>query len=242
MDFTSHSLGFGGFSGERLVLSGEKIADADFGGREIAQFSSDGCVFTRCSFNAATISSASFGAGRRNSEYVDCNFDRADLSMGPGGYARFVNCTFTDATIRNWFCFAVELIDCTFTGKLRRTVFNGSVPPDQQVFAGRTMNRIEGNDFSGADFVDVSFRTGVDLTRQALPKRPGYLWIPDAASSLARARSRTLAWRNRELTADVEGVLQVLEDDVSRGQRQLLVRLADYPHAARRDIETLLSD
>src|SRR2546430_10168634 len=98
----------------RLVLDHSQLVGADFSNRELAQLSAVGCVLKDCRFEGTTIESASFGAGRETSEYVGCSFDGARIRFGPGGYARFVRCSFMDADLRDWFCFAVELVECTF--------------------------------------------------------------------------------------------------------------------------------
>jgi hypothetical protein len=79
---------------ERVVVSGERLESQDFSGRHLLQFSAEGARLERCAFDGAVIESASFSAGRVVSEYVGCSFDEAKIHMGPGGYARFVGCTF----------------------------------------------------------------------------------------------------------------------------------------------------
>ncbi|HEX3828278.1 MAG TPA: hypothetical protein VHV82_13510 [Sporichthyaceae bacterium] len=98
-----------------------------------------------------------------------CGFEGATLQMGPGGYARVRGLLVRERGHRNWICFAVELVGCTFSGRLRKVLFNGTVPPEKQDTARRAANRFEDNDFSRADLLDVGFRTGIDLTRQRLP-------------------------------------------------------------------------
>ena len=226
---------------DRVVLSAQRLMDADFGGRRLSQFSADGCRFDRCRFDGAVVDSASFGAGRRVSEYVGCSFDGAKLRMGPGGYARFVDCTFENTVIEGWFCFAVEVVGCTFSGRLKKVVFNGSVPPDDQGVAGRKTNMFEGNDFSRAKLVDVDFRTGIDLTKQRLPVGEEYTYFGDAAAAVRRARIAYNSWEDPELKERARALLVLMERNVAAGQGQLLMRCDDFPRADQPAIRALLA-
>lgn len=207
----------------------------------MAQFSSDGCRFERCDFEGAVIESASFGAGRQVSEYVGCSFDGAKLRMGPGGYAKFVDCSFDETAIEAWFCFAVEVVDCRFSGRLKKVVFNGTVPADKQAIVDRVVNQFERNDFTRATLTDVGFRTGIDLSKQRLPGGGGYDYFPDAVSAVRSARLAFDAWDDLGAKAAARGVLTVMEEDVAAGQRQLLMRVDDYPRSDRAAIRNVLN-
>lgn len=224
----------------RVVLSTQHLVGSDFRGRHLMQFSSDGCRFERCDFKGAKIQSASFGAGRRVSEYIGCSFDGATLRMGPGGYARFVDCSFEKTAIDAWFCFAVELVGCRFSGRLKKAVFNGTVPAEKEVVVGRAVNQFEGNDFSRASLIDVGFRTGIDLSRQRLPEGAGYTYFPDAVVAVRNARLAFNAWDDPGMKVAARGVLTVMEKDVAAGQRQLLMRADNYPSRDRAAIRKLL--
>jgi hypothetical protein len=39
-------------------------------------------------------------------------------------------------------------------------------------------------------FIHVTFRTGIDLTKQILPCGEDYLYLPHAASAVSRAKAR----------------------------------------------------
>lgn len=241
VQFEARSVGHQRISADaRVVLSGRRLVGADFRNRRLVQFSSDGCRFERCDFGGTVIESASFGAGRQVSEYVGCNFDGAKLRMGPGGYARFVNCSFEKATIEAWFCFAVEVIDCQFSGRLKKVVFNGTVPEQDRADAGRVVNQFDGNDFSRATLIDVGFRTGIDLSKQRLPEGDAYTYLPDALSAVRRARAAFNAWDDPGLKSAARGVLTVMEEDVAAGQQQLLIRVDDYPRRDRSAIRLLM--
>jgi len=225
----------------RVVIEHQNVVGENFGGQRISQFVSIESRFDSCTFDGIEIASASFGAGRGMSEYVGCSFMDARIHMNAGGFARFIDCSFEKVQIDHWFCFAVELIGCTFSGRLSKAIFNGSVPADNHGMAGRVVNRFEGNDFSRADLVDVSFRTGIDLDKQRLPSGDGYVRLADAVDAMRRARVAYESWESVEDKAAARGVLHVLEQDVAAGQRQLLVRVDDYPPSTRHAVRALLN-
>lgn len=241
MDFNVRRTGHIQISDQaRVVLSNQQLAGEDFRGLKLLQFSAEGARLERCAFDGSVIESGSFGAGRVTSEYVDCSFSDAKIHMGPGGYARFVGCTFENVAIDNWYCFAVELVGCTFSGRLRKAVFNGCVPSEKRGVAGRAKNQFEGNDFSRAKLLDVAFRTGIDLSKQRLPSGPEYTYLADAPSAVRRARIAFNALTDPDVKKRVRGVLAVMEEDVAAGQDQLLIRIDDFPRASRSAIQELL--
>jgi uncharacterized protein YjbI with pentapeptide repeats len=213
----------------RVFLEHLHIRDQDYSGRDLAQFCTVGCRLENCRFDGSRISSAQFGSGREQSEFVGCTFDGAEIDMGPGGCVRFSQCSFQKVRIRNWICFAVELVDCGFSGWLQRAIFNGTVPTGKSAWLGRTRNEFHGNDFSGMDLVDVAFRTGIDLSRQRLPSGPEYLYLDDVGAAIARAR---LALATRPPTPEVRrasiAIMNGLEKGFSGGQRQTLLRADNY--------------
>jgi hypothetical protein len=121
----------------------------------------------------------------------------------------------------------VELVDCTFTGRLRKAIFNGSVPEEQRSTAGRARNEFCGNDFSAMDLVDVAFRTGIDLSLPRLPTGPRDLYLADAAGSVQRARTAVVGWGDLAVRREAVALISVLQGEVEGGQRQLLLRMDD---------------
>jgi hypothetical protein len=192
-----------------------------------------GSRLENCRFENAQIQDASFGAGREMSEYIECSFDGVRFDHG-SGLARFVRCSFKNIDFRNWLCFGTEMIDCLFTGRMEGCIFNGTVMKGYQLFLGRERNEFYGNDFSGMAFMDVTFRTGIDLTKQRLPLDPGYLYLPDAPAALARAKSAAHEWSDSELRRQVLLFLESFEFELEGGQRQLLLR-ADLQTAYPRE-------
>jgi uncharacterized protein YjbI with pentapeptide repeats len=177
-----------------LFLDHLRLREADYSGRELLSFGAYGCRFERCNFNNLRADSVSFGSGMELTEYIDCTFDGLRFSHSIGNVARFVRCSFRDIKVRKWTCFEAEFIDCTFTGRLQTCIFNGTVSEEDRPWVGRERNEFRGNDFSGAELVDVAFRTGIDLDQQRLPTGPDYLYVPDAAAAIERAQRGLADW------------------------------------------------
>jgi hypothetical protein len=211
-------------AGERRTIAGETVTGADYSGRGIGEFVSVGSRFESCDFRDMRLKAARFGSGPDTSQYVDCVFDGSRISAGYG-MARFVRCSFRDVDVRKWNQDATELIGCTFTGRLQSCTFYG----EHQPLSGgppRT-NEFHGNDFSGAELIKVEFRWGVDLTRQRLPEGPDYVYVPDAAATLAAVRKAAQDWPEpRRKRAD--DLLDTWERELSLGQRQLLLRASEW--------------
>jgi hypothetical protein len=214
---------------KRVVLDHVHVRGEDYSCRKLMQFCTIGARLEECRFDKTRINCAQFGAGRDMSEFVACNFDGAHIEMGSGGYSRFVGCSFRDVDLRSWKCFAVEMIDCTFSGRLRVGIFNGTVRKDDRMIVGRDRNEFHGNDFSGMELIDVGFRTGIDLSQQRLPTGPEYLYLPDAATAVSRALTGLADWtQDVELHRVATSFVKGLEEEVVKGQRQMLLRAEDY--------------
>jgi hypothetical protein len=233
---------------QRLVLDHAQLHGQDYSGRTLLQFASIGSHLQGCNFDQVQIRSAAFGSGRETSEFVECTFNGARMNMAPGGFSRFVRCSFHDVTIRNWICFAVEMIDCTFSGRLDTAIFNGTMPEDRRGMIGRASNEFHGNDFSAMDLINVAFRTGIDLTKQILPSGEDYLYRQHAASTVARAKSRVVGWDDEQMRRGAMTIIQGLEYELSGGQHQLLLRASDnyrisgIPRRAVDDLFALLRE
>jgi hypothetical protein len=229
VSFQAHSVGKARVDeSQRVVLDHGHLQGADFSGRKLVQFSAVGSRLEGCRFDKAKIEDASFGVGRETSEYVECSFDGARIRFGPGGYTRFVRCSFQNVDLRDWFCFTVELVDCTFSGRLRKAFFNGTVPEEKRGNAGRDHNEFHNNDFSAMEFIDVAFRTGIDLTEQRLPSGPDYLYLPDATAAIRRARAEVVHWEDLDMRQPALTFLNSLDEELVDGQRQLLLRSKDF--------------
>jgi len=213
---------------QRVVLDHARLYGENYSDRNLMQFASIASRLEGCHFNNTSIQSAAFGSGREMSEFIDCIFNGARMNMGPGGFARFVRCSFRNVEIRNWICFAVEMVDCKFSGRLQTAIFNGRVKEDMQAMAGRLYNEFYGNDFSEMELVDVTFRTGIDLTKQILPSGKNYLYLPDAITAVNRAKAQLIGWDDPQNRRIAMAFIKALEYTLAGGQHQMLLRASDY--------------
>ncbi len=76
--------------------------------------------------------------------------------------------------------------------------------------------------------VDVSFRTGIDLSKQRLPSGADYLYLPNAESALRTARSTITEWRDLELRKGALTVITVLERELRGNQVQLFLNVNNF--------------
>lgn len=222
-----------------LKFDNEQRQGEDFSSRKLKGFSAHGCKFVSCRFEKMRIESGSFGSGRKISEYVDCSFDGSRISRIAGGYTRFERCSFRDVDLRKWFCFDVEMIDCTFSGKMNECVFNCTPRDENQQLIRGKQNEFHGNDFSAMKLEGVSFRTGIDLSKQKLPVGPEYLYLPDAEVAVRQVRAEVITWRDLELRQQALATIRVLEFELEGGQRQLLLgsdKPIDAGYKAVRDL------
>ncbi|GAC1339451.1 MAG: hypothetical protein NVSMB23_08480 [Myxococcales bacterium] len=211
--------------GRGVVLDSLKEENADhFSGRRLESFTAIACRFIGCRFERMHIEDANFGAGRSDSEYVDCSFDGSRIRAEVAGSARFVRCSFRDVVIRNLLCHRVEFVECVFSGKLHVGYFNGTVPEDNQAWLGRSTNEFRDNDFSQMELIDVAFRTGIDLSKQKLPTDPMYLYVPDAVAAVANARKQVIEWKDLKRRQEAMKVIRFLELELEGGQQQLFMR------------------
>jgi uncharacterized protein YjbI with pentapeptide repeats len=169
---------------ERLVIERERLEGVDFSGRILLQFVAISSSFLRCRFERTVIASACFGGGKRESTYESCSFDGSKIHAAAPGVARFIRCSFRDATIEEFFGLSVSMIDCEFSGVLRRVVFYGRNPTRQRWWR-RTRNDFRGNDFRFANLADVAFREGIELASQKLPS--GWVAPKDAYDDVRNA-------------------------------------------------------
>jgi hypothetical protein len=184
------------------------------------------------------------GSGEKPSVYVDCVFDRSRIRFNPGGLARFERCSFRDVELRDWMSFETELIDCVFTGKMRRSFFNGRAGSAATPGLDRDQNEFRGNDFSGMEFTDVGFRTGVDLRLQRLPVGPQYVYLKDAGPALDRARDLVVASGEVRLvgaTGDRVPVIDHYRESVQEGQKQILVSRNDYRRKSPHEMDVIFN-
>jgi hypothetical protein len=76
--------------------------------------------------------------------------------------------------------------------------------------------------------IDVAFRTGIDLTKQVLPTKEDYLYLPQAAAAVSRVKSGVASWSDEKLRRAATPIIQGLEYGLLGGQQQLLLRLSEF--------------
>ena len=117
--------------------------------------------------------------------------------------------------------FAVEFVECVFSGRGEKIVFNGTVPERSRAAAGRAVNEFRDNDFAEMQLRDISFRTGIDLTKQKLPSGPDYIYVGEARVAIARTRAIVSQWDDDKQRTSALALLRRLDSEAERGQEQL---------------------
>ena len=204
-------------------------------------FTAVGCVFEQCDFTAMRPRQFSFAGGKEPTKYVECAFDRSKLTRIIAGQARFERCSFLDVELKGFLGHQTEFVDCVFSGVLRESVFYGRV--FDQSKTSRKVNEFRGNDFSKTRFVDVGFRQGVDLSLQQLPKGEDYVYLRDADRVLRDLRQMYLQKPASALRQEVFRFLQVPEEEIRAGQKQLfLCKSSERTHLGDATIDTIWRD
>jgi hypothetical protein len=172
----------------------KELADVDFSGQTFDTFGAYGGTFLRCDFTDTSFGRFSVGH-QGQTHFVDCVFQRTRFPLGNTyfGNTRFERCRFDHARLRDLRIDSAEFIDCVFHGRVWHTTFYGA-PEGWTTSPDRPDNRWHGNDFSGADLVDVAF-CNIDLRAQRWPNdRSEYALIDRidertaAAAAAIRAR------------------------------------------------------
>lgn len=228
---SNHTARFLDEENNRVVIEGASLIGEDLSAKRCPEWVVMESRFERCSFNGVK-ANFSFGVGRRMSDYIDCSFDEARLSAGAGrngGRARFVRCSFRNTRIEKINFNYAEFVDCVFTGEVNEVNFSAELDPRYRAELGRSSNRYERNDFSGARLKGVALKDGVDLLDQRLPSEDGYLLVEDAEAVLPAAAAEALTWPESPVRAEIISELEFqLKWYVRHGQRQLLFSPYDY--------------
>jgi hypothetical protein len=225
-DWSAQVTGKRGPGRAELVLDSAVVESGDYTGLKLSRFVSIGSRFSSCQFESMRIAMMSAGAGTQQSEYIRCSFNGTRMEMHPGGFARFMDCSFRDVVITHWSVAAGDMINCVFSGTIKTAIFNGTVDPRLQKDFGKIRNDFEGNDFSQAKMVDVAFRTGIDLRRQILPGGPGYCYVECGAASLEDAYAIVERWEDDQSRRAAIALLGRQQEIVRRGQQQLFIQRA----------------
>jgi uncharacterized protein YjbI with pentapeptide repeats len=211
-----------------LTIEGETRTDEQFEKVRWGAIKVHASQLIRCVFKDVHAKSVNLGGGLSQSSYTDCAFDDCDFAFGVIGNARFTHCRFNRSRLFHIFGTKLEMIDCSFAEtKIEKAVFHGSYHSAVPADAERERNEFTGNDFSTADLIDVSFRGGIDLTKQVLPTGNDYVYIADTRRAAVIAQQ--IAGLDPE-SADAKqarSIQKLLELHYSSGQRQSLLRLAN---------------
>jgi uncharacterized protein YjbI with pentapeptide repeats len=213
----------------QLTIASETRTDQRFEKVRLDAISIHASRLIRCVFMDVHAKSVNLGGGLFQSTYTDCIFEDCDFVFGAVGNARFSRCRFNRCRLSHIFGTRLEMLDCSFPEtRIEQAVFHGaslaSVPGEVK----RERNEFSGNDFSAADLVDVSFRGGIDLTKQALPTGRDYIFVADMgrASIVAQEISELNPGSSDAKRAQL--IQRMLEFLSSSGQRQTLLRLSGF--------------
>jgi len=206
-----------------VFVKHEKVIQGSFSGLKKGSFGSLGCTFEHCDFRKMRPSQIVFASGREQSRYISCIFDGSRFDHIIAGQSRFESCSFRNVVLNRLFTHAAEFINCTFSGVIKSSVFFGKVTGNYSEDTERRTNEFLDNDFADAQFVDVGFREGVDLSRQKLPSGSEYVYLRDAAKTLHELRNRYVQATHSPRREAVFRFLKYPEEEVEAGQTQLLL-------------------
>ncbi len=222
-----------------VFLQREHMVDAVFSGLRGGDFESLACIFERCDFSNMRPRRTVFASGLEPTLYSGCRFDGSKFKKVVGGIARFEKCSFLDVEIDGLFGHAIEFVDCVFSGVLRRTVFFGRVGGTYAGLTTRTVNEFLRNDFSAAEFHDVSFREGIDLAQQRLPRGDAYLYLNNARERLASLRKKYIEQPPSERREAIFAFLSRAEQKLRAGQDQLFLCKDSEPFLSRQTADVI---
>lgn len=197
-----------------VLLQRATVADVDFARASFDRLAPSGCTFVDCDFRHATLDKRLlplFTARSRN-VFRGCRFDGADLRGIDPHASRFEQCMFDDADMSGWNATTAEFVDCHFSGRTAHIRFYGRPwgPAAAQLEPKRSTNEFRGNDFRGADLVDVTFVMGIDIGKQKWPDGPDYVRLDRIHQRLTRGRAEILRWKDLEARSDALQMVQAL--------------------------------
>lgn len=205
-----------------LVLHAVDLTDVTFPAERIRSLGIGvGSRLVRCDLRGLRLEGGGFGSGSEISRYEDCVFDGSRLVGTLPGRATFVRCSFRGISFRDVFCQDAEFVDCVFSGSMEKVVFNAKPTSAEQL--GRVKNVYRGNDFTHVEMFDVTFRGGVDLDLQKLPRDPRLVIIKNAGRRIERAFEFFSRMPDGPVRRDVEMILELLMEECENGQDDLLV-------------------
>ena len=208
-----------------VLIDSAHMERVDFSNIRFLHFQARQSTFVDCDFSGISSRTGGTLGHFPGSRYIGCHFDGADLRRIGPGQARFERCAFTDVRIRDWTADDASFVDCVFSGRIEQSMFYGRRTlkyPDESTLP--PPNDFIGNDFSGADLVDVSFRAGLDLRKQQLPRGGNYLLLDGWQERVARARHSIGTWEPASIRASALRVLDIYWNEDSDQESMLLRR------------------
>lgn len=144
--------------------------------------------------------------------YRECVFARSRIPpRALFGNARFERCVFDGARLRDLVhTHEAQFVECTFRGKIQDTNFWGT-PTKHTAALGRDRNAFTGNDFTGADLIDVAFKH-IDLYAQRFPGLPDYAVLDRVDQRVEVAPAAMADWADSEIKTEAAGSLRFQAD------------------------------
>ena len=217
--------------GTSVTFEGVLVSDVDFRSVSFAEFRAQGTTFERCDFGGVRFAvgfTSYLGVGPV-ARFLDCTFTGADLRHTDPGLSRFERCTFDRAKIHDWQSDAGEFVDCRFATRITRSSFSGRPHGywAEQLGKLRRVNEFHGNDFSGADLIDVSFKYGIDISAQRWPDDASYIRLDRLRERMRRVFEVVADWPVGHEREDALLLLRIYSTGGFEEQTELIARRDD---------------
>ena len=210
---------------KELKFENEYLKDECFSNEKYSKIMSISSTFIGCKFEGITAKDISFGAGMNESVYEGCSFDNSSFNSTAIGFARFIDCTFKNVKIKEFFGVQASFINCSFSGEIKKGKFNGKFND----LSGRIyLNDIYGNDFSGANLIDVGF-DDVDLFKQEFPDCRRFRIIPDLKDFLSKKREEVKSLEDEKLSQEIIKTISIIEMASEGGNNQHFMDIDVFP-------------
>lgn len=184
---------------EDIEIFNQIVKSTSFSGKSVSKFLAVESEFIDCQFENMRIKDVCFGAGGKQSRYINCSFDNSVFSSNAPGVARFENCSFQNVKIKKFFCVDIEMINCILSGEIVQGNFVGA---RHRVDGSMSVNGFHGNDFTDLRLDDADF-IRIDLTAQRLPVGSDYLIILDAKDFLSKTREGAAHIKGQNLSGSI---------------------------------------
>ena len=210
---------------ENIEFIKQSVKFKSFSGKEISKFLAVESEFVGCSFEKMKIKNICFGAGDKQSRYINCVFDDSEFSSNVPGIARFENCSFKNIKIKKFFCVDIEMINCRMSGEIIQGNFVGI---HRDIDGSISVNEFRDNDFTNLKLGDVGF-IGIDLTAQKLPVGSDFLVILNVEDFLTKVKAEIINIKDLGLSNSISNVISMIEMVNEGGNNQLFVDKRSFP-------------